>query len=83
MLRTRLQDVCGETKEAQYEYTQQGVRTLSKIDYIPVNSEESVAAGETRDARASLATTNAAASAAPAGGLAALLLGALLALLLL
>lgn len=75
--RVEFKDVCGNTKEAEYSYTQQGVQALSKVDYIPV---------ETSDVRHMPPVTakqpkNSAAAAAPAGLLASLALLLALAML--
>eukprot|EP00878_Enallax_costatus_P028568 GHUV01030865.1.p1 GENE.GHUV01030865.1~~GHUV01030865.1.p1 ORF type:complete len:509 (+),score=149.61 GHUV01030865.1:466-1992(+) len=34
--RVEFTDVCGNTKDAEYTYTQEGVKAASKVDYIPV-----------------------------------------------
>lgn len=36
--RVVFEDVCGNTKDAEYTYTQEGVKAVSKVDYIPVTS---------------------------------------------
>jgi len=38
VFRVEFTDVCGNQKNATYMYTQQGVTTLTKIDYIPVTA---------------------------------------------
>ncbi|KAF6263487.1 hypothetical protein COO60DRAFT_412512 [Scenedesmus sp. NREL 46B-D3] len=67
--RVEFTDVCGNSKEAEYSYTQQGVQAVSKVDYIPVVSDNlQLPAAVAKQPR------NSAAAAGPAGVSAALLM---------
>ncbi|WIA16610.1 hypothetical protein OEZ85_013277 [Tetradesmus obliquus] len=66
--RVEFTDVCGNSKQAEYSYTQQGVQAVSKEDYIPVVTDNlSLPAAASKQPR------NSAAAAKPAGVLAVLL----------
>jgi hypothetical protein len=67
--RVEFTDVCGNSKEAEYSYTQQGVQAVSKVDYIPVVTDNLQL-----PSAASKQPRNSAAAAGPAGVLAVLLM---------
>jgi hypothetical protein len=67
--RVEFTDVCGNSKQAEYSYTQQGVQAVSKVDYIPVVTDNlSLPAAASKQPR------NSAAAAKPAGLLAMLVM---------
>jgi len=62
VFRVEFTDVCGNSKNASYMYTQEGVTALTKIDYIPVTALADRAPPAPGVARRTGSTTSAAAA---------------------